>query len=107
MDRQIVVTYGLVTERLTLNDLCRMIRDEYQVRARKSAARLDRSLGHLLAYFGPACKALTITTSAINGYIVHRQEQPHRQGSRPANGSINRELAALKLRSCWRYVQRS
>jgi integrase len=87
---------GLVTERLTLNDLCKMIRDEYQVRGRKSAVRLDRSLDHLLRYFGGECKALTITTDAINGYIVHRQEQPHRQGSRPANASINRELAALK-----------
>jgi integrase len=35
-------------------------------------------------------------TSAVNGYIAHRQGQPHCQGLRAANGSINRELAALK-----------
>ncbi len=87
---------GPVAERLTLNDLCKMIRDDYQINERKSGVRLNRSLNHLLAYFGGERKAVTITTDAITRYIVHRQEQPHRQGSRPANGSINRELAALK-----------
>jgi hypothetical protein len=87
---------GPVVERTTLNDLCKMIPDDYRVKGCKGIKRLDQSLNHLLSYFDGKRKAVSITTDTINAYIVHRQEQPHRQGPHAANGTINRELAALK-----------
>ncbi len=76
-------------EKVTLHELADDLKAEYTANARRSAERLKYSLANLLAYFGQV-RAMQIRSRDVDRYIVHRQEQL------AANGTINRELAALK-----------
>jgi integrase len=77
------------TERTSLKDLCEMLRNDYRQNQRRSAGRVEASLGHLIEHFGDAL-AIDITTNRITAYVVARQT------ANAANATINRELAALK-----------
>lgn len=64
--------------------------DDYRVNGKKSLGDVEwRIRCHLRPFFGHT-KAHDITTADVKAYIAHRQEE----GAK--NGSINRELAALK-----------
>lgn len=63
--------------------------NDYKMNSRKSLERLENSLQHLTKHFS-RLKASHITTDMIQQYIVDRQVQ----GAK--NGTINRELSALK-----------
>jgi len=81
---------GPAAERVTFQDLEDLILDDYQVNGKKSRADVEwRIRCHLRPFFGHK-KAHEITTADVKTYIAHRQEE------RARNGSINRELAALK-----------
>lgn len=63
---------------------------DYKVNAKKTLAKAERIVRlHLLPFFGN-CPASKITTTRVKQYISHRMDQG------AANGTINRELAALK-----------
>lgn len=87
---------GPEVERVTLNDLCELVRNNYRMKGRRSGKRLEISLAHLIEYFGGDRKAVSITSAVIDKYALDRREQSHHQGSSTANGTVNRELAALK-----------
>jgi integrase len=76
-------------DKVTINDLATDLRAEYAANGRRSADRLEFSLAHILPVLGTA-KAQHLTTAAVTGYTVKRQE------AGAANATINRELAALK-----------
>ena len=76
-------------ERLTFEDLAKMIRDDYAVNGRKSTKRLETSLVHLAAAFGLS-RALDITTDRVRAYIADRLAEG------ASSASIQKELAALK-----------
>jgi integrase len=80
---------GLKIERILFDELKQDILNDYRLNGRKSLERLGYSLKHLTVYFG-GMKAAQIGTDTIERYIIERQ------GQDAENGTINRELSALK-----------
>jgi integrase len=76
-------------ERVTVSDLAEDLKRDYQANGRRSADRLAFSLDHLLPFFGSR-RAVHLTVADVNAYVTRRQDEG------AANGTINRELAALK-----------
>ena len=77
-------------ERLTFEDLSRMIVSDYEVNGRKSLERLQMSLKPLRTFFGCDCRALDITTDRVRTYIRYRQEEGR------ANSTVRNEVNALR-----------
>lgn len=75
--------------RLTLDDLCTMVTDDYETNRRRSLKTLPYSLRHLRNFFGDGAKAIAITTDQMQRYIAHRQHES------ASNATINIELALL------------
>ena len=69
--------------------LADLIRADYRAQGRKSLPRLEVSLKHLDAAFGPL-RVQAITTERVGNYVALRLEEG------AARASVNRELAALK-----------
>lgn len=80
---------GPVEEKVTFEEMAQDFLRDYQTNGKRSLRSARLSVTHLQAFFG-LDRALDITTDKIRAYISHRQEE------RSSNGSINRELAALK-----------
>ena len=80
---------GLRVEKILFDELAQDLINEYKLNKRKSLDRLKFSLAHLNAFF-TGLKIINITTDFIQKYVVKRQEDD------ASNGTINRELAALK-----------
>jgi len=80
---------GLKVERLRFDELALDLINDYKVNGKKSLDRAERSVKHLTKYF-EGVRAVDITTDRIRAYILHRQDEG------AENGTINRELSALK-----------
>ena len=80
---------GLRVEKVRFEELAQDLINDYKVNGKKSLDRAERSIKHLKAFFGDM-KAIDITTDKIRTYQGMRQEEG------AENGTINRELAALK-----------
>ncbi len=80
---------GIYFDRITFNELAGDLRENYFIEGRKSANRLELSLGHLKAFFDGK-RVIDIDTGEIGRYIRKRLEEG------AANATINRELSALK-----------
>lgn len=80
---------GLKVERTTFDELAEDMLNDYRVNKKKSIDRAERSIKNLKTFF-EGMKAANITTDTINAYILARR------GKGIENGTINRELAALK-----------
>ena len=80
---------GLQVNRTRLDDLADGFLLDYRINDKKSIKRAELSIKHLKEFFGD-CKASDITTGRIKEYITTKQTNGM------ANGSINRDLAALK-----------
>jgi integrase len=80
---------GLRVEKVRFEELAQDLINDYKVNGKKSLDRAERSIKHLKAFFGDM-KAIDITTDKIRTYQGIRQEEG------AENGTINRELAALK-----------
>ena len=80
---------GLQVQRIRFEELAEDFLTDYKVNGKKSLERAEMSLKHLKAFF-EGCKVITISTSRIKTYILQRQEEG------AENGTINRELSALK-----------
>jgi integrase len=80
---------GPAEERVTFEDLAAALLTDYEVNAKRSIHAARLSVRHLRSYFGTD-RAVDITTDRIRAYTLERQNEG------AANGSINRELAALK-----------
>lgn len=72
----------------TFEELVRDLINDYCVNGKKSTDRLKRSIKHLQFFCG--MRAIDITTDKIQSYILQRKE------AGAENGTINRELSALK-----------
>ena len=75
-------------ERVTFEDLCELIRADYEQNGRRSANRLEISLSHLSGFFG-GWRVPAIDETAVGRYVAGRLK-----GAAPA--TVNRELSALK-----------
>src|SRR6266571_1679313 len=81
---------GLEVERVRFEELAEDLLNEYQINNRKSFVWLKRRINlHLMPFFG-GFRAVNVTTERVRAYVIHRQQEG------ASNGSINRELAALK-----------
>jgi integrase len=84
--------------RLKFSEMAADVVNDYKANGRDSLGDLERMLEkHILPFFGEA-RASAITTVEIRRYIARRQEEPsgrHGKG-KTANGTINRELTAIK-----------
>lgn len=80
---------GLQVERIKFDEIAADFITDYKMNGRKSLKRAEESKAHLEKRF-KGYRVTDITTTHIKEYIVDRQE------SAAANGTINRELAALK-----------
>jgi integrase len=76
-------------EDVTFEELAEDLLSDYKMNLRKSIWRADISVRHLKESF-EGVRVVNITSSAIKAYIVKRQEEG------AENGTINRELSALK-----------
>jgi integrase len=81
---------GPKAQRVSLDDLGRLLLDNYALNGRKSVYRAQLSLRHLCAWFGANTRAVDITPGHIAQYVKHRRAE----GARPA--TARNELAALK-----------
>ena len=75
--------------RTTFEELAGLLRNDYVINDRKSAVRVERSIGHLRRFFDNRF-AYSITPAAVIEYT----SQSKTEGA--ANATINSELAALK-----------
>ena len=80
---------GLKVQRITFDELSKDLLNDYRINNKKSIDRAERSVNTLKKFFG-GMKAANIATDMINAYILMRRDQGIE------NGTINRELAALK-----------
>ncbi len=84
------VPVGPRQTRITIADLLEDVKADYEVNHKKTLDDLEaRCRLHLLPFFGRH-RASSLTTDEIRKYIQKRQKQG------AANGTINRELTALK-----------
>ncbi len=81
--------HGLNVERILFDELAEDFLNDYRINSRKSLDRAELSIRHLKEYFS-GTKAVNITTGEIQRYILKRQKEE------AENGTINRELSALK-----------
>lgn len=79
----------LDNDNVSFEDLKTDLVNDYKLNSRKSLDRAELSLKHLGSFFR-GMKAKDITSSLIESYIISRKEE------RASNGTINRELSALK-----------
>jgi len=80
---------GPVEEKVTFEEMAQDFLKDYEINGMRSFSAARLSVRHLRAFFG-LDRALDITTDRVRGYISYRQDEG------ASNGSINRELAALK-----------
>ncbi len=80
---------GLKVEKITFEDLKKDLLNDYELNARRSLDRTKLSLKHLDAFF-KGVKAIHITTNQVERYILKRKQ------AEASNGTINRELSALR-----------
>jgi len=76
-------------DKVKFDDLAEVLLRDYRINQRKVTERVKLSVGHLKRYF-EGNRVPEITTPRIEAYIEGRLSEG------AANGTINRELAALK-----------
>ena len=82
-------TPALRAERTTFEELANLFLQDYQINGRKTFQRAKELTANLRKTFGKF-RACRMTSEHIRAHIVRRQSEG------VANGTINRELAALK-----------
>jgi integrase len=92
-DRMADVTKGktpnIKLNRVKFSDLSEDFLSDYRINGRKSLKRAEISIAHIKAFFGNML-VIELDSSKVMKYIEHRM------GADISNGTINRELAALK-----------
>ncbi len=81
--------HGLDIDKVSFEDLKVCLINDYKLNSRKSLNRAELSLKHLGSFFG-GMRIKDITSSLIESYIISRKQ------NKASNGTINRELSALK-----------
>ncbi len=80
---------GLKIEKVRFEELAQDLIEDYKTNGKKSLDRAERSINNLKKYL-EGIRIIDIDTGRINQYILKRQDEG------AENGTINRELAALK-----------
>jgi len=80
---------GPSEEKFTFDDLAKILTTDYEINRKRSIESVRLSIKHLREFFA-LDRAIDITPDRVSTYVRERQRED------AANGSINRELAALK-----------
>ncbi len=80
---------GLKAEKTLFDELAKDLIVDYEINGKKSLERVQYSIAHLTRHF-EGYRANDISTDRIKRYIAQRQKEG------AGNGTINRELSALK-----------
>ena len=80
---------GSDAEKVTLEDLSKILLDDYRVNGQRSIERAEGCLARVREYFDRETRAVDITTDRLNSYVVRRQSDG------AATATIKRELAIL------------
>jgi len=80
---------GLRVKRILFDELAEDLINDYKMNGRKSTDSAEYRINHLKPYFS-GIRIADISTDLIQRYIVKRQEEG------AENGTVNRELSALK-----------
>jgi len=80
---------GLKVEKITFEDLKKDLINDYKLNAKRSLDRAELSIKHLDASF-KGMKVINITTNQVERYILKRKQ------AGACNGTVNRELSALR-----------
>jgi integrase len=80
---------GPEAEKITIRELSEDFKNDYRVNSKKSLDKAEQTLKHLLNFFGDY-RAHDVGTDLIRKYAYMRQEEA------ASNGTINRELSALR-----------
>jgi integrase len=80
---------GPSEERVSFDDLADLLLTDYEINGKRSIESARLSIKHLRGFFGFA-RAIDMTADRVGKYVRERLQEG------AANGSINRELAALK-----------
>ncbi len=80
---------NLKAQKVTFDELAQDLVNDYKVNEYKSIKRVELSIRNLASHFS-GIKAVNITSERIQAYILKRK------GEGVSNGTINRELTALK-----------
>ncbi len=81
---------GPSAERVRFEELAEDLLNDYQANGRKSFVWARRRIEHHLMCFFGGLRVVDITTDRVRAYTIKRQQEG------ASNGSVNRELAALK-----------
>lgn len=79
-----------LTERLLLDDVAKILLDDYAVNERKNVYGVRRCIGKVLEFFGLGARAVDVTTDRLNAFVKHRRAEG------AAASTIRNELAAVK-----------
>jgi hypothetical protein len=80
---------GPAIEKTTFDDLAELLLTDYRINRKRSITRIEDSVEHLRRVF-TGFRAINVTSDRIMAYIGTRQNAD------AANGTINRELSALR-----------
>jgi hypothetical protein len=80
---------GPAIEKTTFDDLAELLLTDYRINRKRSITRIEDSVEHLGRVF-TGFRAINVTSDRIMAYIGTRQNAD------AANGTINRELSALR-----------
>ena len=80
---------GIYFDKVKFDELAKDFLADYELNARKSQERAQISVDHLKEFFG-GMRVIDISTTRVKAYIKNRL------ADNAANGTINRELSALK-----------
>lgn len=86
-------------ERLTLAAMLDDLETDYRDKGNRQLRSVERARAHLERFFGAETRAIDITRNRLQEYVQARKAHPlrHHGALKPtSNGTINRELAALR-----------
>lgn len=86
---------GIHLEKVTFKELSQDYLNWYQINKLRSLTRAKELVGHLSKFFEDD-RVIEITTDRVRAYAAQRKKEKGRKGPNIANGTINRELGALK-----------
>src|SRR5438093_10313984 len=86
---------GLKPEKTTFDELAVDFLNDYRINERSALTTAEVYVERLSKHFG-GMRAVHLSTDKAVAYVAARKKEETRIGTTPANGTLNRELAALR-----------
>src|SRR5262249_1155852 len=89
---------GPDAEKVSFDNLARMLTDDYRTNSRKSIDRAEDAIEHLRKFLGPS-RALDITSDRVFSYIRPREEENAKPATIRYETSILKRMFTLAIRA--------